>query len=276
MLDLKTASSGRFCLISARFGGKLWGSDLSKNTKKWNLGTLRILFWHEKKLTFFLTFSICRPNPAWRPKSSSSREISKISIRAQISIWATWASFCRILPILEQIWCPKCSKSWFFKNFRKLPFSASSYFRMGKIRQKLAHVAHFEFWSLIRDFREINYSRSGHAENSTTHEKCEKNRKFLISARQLPMGSLYSSLYLHSSCATPMSLSANIRPENAPKLPLSSVLKSSSLLMLEAESKILLPIEFVLLLFLPFRKLVCPLFWKTVCSIFVSEVYSWG
>ena len=61
-----------------------------------------------------------------------------------------------------------------------------------------------------------------------THETCEKNRKFFFH-RELHLGSLDPSLYLHSSYATPMDLGPKICPENAPKLPLSSVLKSASL-----------------------------------------------
>ncbi len=143
-----------------------------------------ILAW--KKIDFFPTFSMCRPNPgAWRSKSSSSREISKISIRARISKWATWASFCPILLILEydeaengnfrkflknqdfehfehqicsrsdfstgkflvHFWAvehirpPYDSKSHFSKKTQKLRNWCASYFKISKIRQKLADLA---------------------------------------------------------------------------------------------------------------------------------------
>ena len=125
---------------------------------------------------------------------------------------------------LQHIQRPNRPKSHFSKKFRKLRHWRASYFKMSKFRQNLADVVHFEIWATIRDFREINYSRSGYAENSTTHEKFEKNRKFLH------LGPLNPSLYLRSSYATPMNLGSKICPENASKLALSSVLKWASLM----------------------------------------------
>ena len=67
-----------------------------------SFGKFRKCFLPEKKLIFFPTFSICRPNPcAYRSNFFYFREIWKIWIIAQISKWTRFSRFCRNLPILE-------------------------------------------------------------------------------------------------------------------------------------------------------------------------------
>ena len=93
--------------------------------------------------------------------------------------------------LLQHIWCPKWPKSRFSRVFRKFRNSAPSYSRMGKFRQKLANLAHFEIWALIRDFRDfrkINNSHPGYAEISPSQIKCLEIKKKFNVARKHPLG----------------------------------------------------------------------------------------
>ena len=122
----------------------LLGLHLPKNDKKWFLGPLGSVLWHEKKLIIFPTFSICRPNPyAYRPDFSRMKKNLGDMRMDLAGIWKM--SRKNLIFFRAQIHFLKLPKLIFYRFWAKISATENSMTFSGQKQQKSTLESSFEF-----------------------------------------------------------------------------------------------------------------------------------